>query len=107
MKRGGKKVMKNSTKTMIFTIGLSGLTILIAIFVQLFGQSKVTLVCSYLDPILIDVLAFSAAIFLVVEGIYRIIEHKDAQLKRQFTRSIRIAFGCAIITLHVIQFFYK
>jgi len=45
--------------------------------------------------------------FLIVEGSYRIYEHVDFPLKKQFTRSIRIAFGFGILTLHVIQFFYK
>ena len=100
-------MMKNLTRTAIFTSVLSGITILIAAIVQFNGQNKIVLACSYLDPALIDILAFSAALFLVVEGIYRIWEHKNASLKKQFTRSIRIAFGCAILTLHIIQFFYK
>ena len=99
--------MENSTKTIVFTLCLSIATILIAVVVQFFGQSKIIGICSYLDPWIVDVLAFTAALFLVVEGIYRIWEHKNAVLKKQVTRSIRIAFGCAILTLHFMQVLYK
>jgi len=46
-------------------------------------------------------------LFLVGEGVYRIYEHKNYSLPRQATRSMRIAFGMAIITLHFMQFLYK
>lgn len=102
-----KKRMKAYTKTKLFTAGLCLIVIIIALTVQLKGQSFVQGGCSYLDPITIDLLAFAVAIFLVIEGVYRLSEHKNMGLKRQFTRSIRIAVGCAIITIHVLQFFAK
>jgi len=98
--------MKNSTKTLIFTLVLSLVVIVVAFFVQLKAQIELTN-CSYLDPITVDILAFSAGLFLVIEGICRLLEHKSATLKRQFTRSIRIALGLAILTLHVMQFIHK
>ena len=34
-------------------------------------------------------------------------ENPNYSLKKQITVIIRIAFGCAIITLHIIQFIHK
>lgn len=102
-----KKEMTNYTKTRIFTVVLCLIVIVVSFFVQLKGQSFVESGCSYLDPITIDLLAFGIAVFLVVEGVYRISEHKNMGLKKQLTRSIRIAIGCAIMTIHFLQFFAK
>lgn len=99
--------MKNFDKTLWFTVGLSLITIITATAVQLRASSNINVICSYLDPAIIDVLAFVAASFLIVEGAYRIYEHKGASLRKQITRSIRIAFGFAILTLHIIQIIYK
>lgn len=96
--------MKNITKTTIFTAGFSFSAILIAIITQLYGEKSVSSKCSYLDPITIDILAFLAALFLTVEGIVRIYEHKNYSLSRQATRAMRVAFGCAIMTLHIMHF---
>ncbi len=98
--------MKNLTKTLIFTIVLAILSISITLYVQLTGQSSVS-ACSYLDPFTIDILAFSVGLFLIIEGFIRIIEHPSASLKRQLTRPIRIAIGCAIIVIHILQFIHK
>lgn len=98
--------MKHITKTILFTSILSAITIITAFLVQKQGEETISR-CSYLDPITVDILAFLAAVFLVVEGIYRIDEHTNAPLRNQMTRAIRIAFGCAIITLHVMQFIHK
>ena len=99
--------MKNFHKTLLFTILLSLVVIVISIITQLSGESRIIGRCSYLDPVIIDILAFSAALFLVAEGFCRIFEHKSASLKRQFTRMIRIAFGFAILILHIMQFLHK
>jgi len=98
--------MKNSRKTIIFTLTLSLISIFTAFIVQFNGQNILSQ-CSYLDPISIDLLAFVAALFLVIEGIYRIDEHLHMPLKKQLTRAIRVAFGCAILTLHIMQFLHK
>jgi len=94
-------------KTLILTLIVCIIAVGSATYVQLKAQSEVTEKCSYLDPITIDLLAFIAALFLFVEGIARIIEHPSASLKRQATRIIRVAFGAAIMTLHIIQFIHK
>ena len=89
------------------TIIFSVTVMLIAIFVQLNGESEIILKCSYLDPITIDILAFFGSIFLIVEGIARISEHKSASIKRQFTRILRVGLGFVILTLHTMQFIHK
>jgi hypothetical protein len=86
---------------------LSALTIITATLIQLNGQNQITEKCSYLDPWIIDLLAFLAALFLIIEGFTKIIKHPNASIKRQFTRIIRIIFGCSILTLHIIQFLHK
>ncbi len=75
--------------------------------VQLKGQSGLDYNASYLDPIVIDLLAFALSAFLIIEGAYRIWEHKNNSYKKQVTRSIRIAFGFGILTTHIIQSLYK
>ncbi|MDD5193358.1 MAG: hypothetical protein PHF67_02110 [Candidatus Nanoarchaeia archaeon] len=109
-----KRISKNKAKkerglkkTLILAIVVSIITIITAIIIQLSGQSKITEKCSYLDPWIIDLLAFSTALFLVIEGFARIIEHPHSSIKRQLTRIIRIAFGFSILTLHIIQFLHK
>ena len=99
--------MKNIYKTLIFTAALCVFAISVSAITQLNGENKISEGCSYLDPITIDILALTVAIFLVIEGMARILEHPQVSLKRQLTRPIRIAIGCAIITIHIIQFFYK
>lgn len=95
-------------KTKAFTFSLAVFTIGAVLAVQLYADDKLGPInCSYLDPVTVDFLAFVAALFLIIEGIYRLHEHKYATLSKQFTRSIRIAFGCAIVTLHVMQFLHK
>lgn len=51
--------MKNLNKTAIFTIALSFASIITAFIVQIRAQSKVGVLCSYFDPVVIDILAFS------------------------------------------------
>ena len=99
--------MKNFHKTLLFTIILCLITIITASFVQLKANSILENSCSYFDPVIVDALAFLLAIFLIIEGGYRVYEHVNFPLKKQITRSVRIACGFGILTLHVIQFFYK
>ena len=101
------KTKNNKLKeTLIVTFVFSTILIIISILVQIRGQNSVY-GCSYLDPILIDILAFSASLFLIIEGLARIIEHPNASLKRQLTRILRVAMGFAILTLHIMQFVHK
>jgi len=99
--------MKNIHKTILFTFVICLISVIFIVSFQLTTQNSLGISCSYLDPITIDALAFLAASFLVVDGIYRIWEHKNAPLKKQWSRSVRILFGCSIIALHLVQVFYK
>ena len=99
--------MKNLKKTLLVTSVVCFFTILISAVIQIVGQNKITFACSYLDPIIIDILALSAALFLIIEGFVRIFEHPKASLLSQATRIIRISFGFAIVTLHIIQILHK
>ena len=109
-KKSQKNISTNLKKTILTTLLTTLLTSLIAIIlaitVQLNGQKSLN-ACSYLDPIIIDILAFLAGVFLIVEGLARIFEHPNATIKRQLTRIIRIAAGFAILTLHIMQFIHK
>ena len=107
LKKSSQNNQSNLRRTLIYTSIISLVVIFSVSFIQIFGQSKIAIGCSYLDPITIDFLAFLAALFLVVEGFARIIEHPHASLKHQATRIIRISFGFAILTLHLIQFIHK
>lgn len=102
-----KKKTGNLKRTIIFTGVLCLIIVIFVSYIQLYGQNKITVRCSYLDPIIIDLFAFFAGLFLVLEGIAKILQNPKATIKRQFTRVLRIAFGCAIITLHIIQFVHK
>ena len=99
-------LMKNIYKTLLVTLILVLISISLTLYVQLSGQNLVS-ACSYLDPFVIDILAFTVALFLIVEGLVRILEHPQASLRRQITRPIRIAIGCAIVTIHILQFIHK
>ena len=94
-------------KTKIFTFALAVAAIGIALFFQIRADKDLLINCSYLDPVTVDVLAFFAASFLILEGVYRLYEHRYATFSKQFTRAIRIALGCSILTLHVMQFLHK
>lgn len=99
--------MKQIHKTISATIILCLFMMVIVAIVQARGENILDKKCSYLDPLLIDFLAFCVAIFLVGEGLARIFEHKNASIKRQFTRILRIMIGFAILTVHVMQVIYK
>jgi uncharacterized Tic20 family protein len=99
--------MNNLKKTLIVASIVCFVVILSSTIIQLIGQSKITLACSYLDPVIIDILALSAALFLIIEGFAKIFSHSKATLLNQVTRIVRIAFGFAIVTLHVIQILHK
>jgi len=99
--------LKQIHKTLIVTLVLSLIVIIAAALIQINAQNQLVIRCSYIDPIIIDFLAFSAGLFLVIEGLARIYEHKPASFKRQLTRMIRIALGFAILTLHIMQFIHK
>ncbi len=102
-----RRFLTNINKTIIFTTTISILSIIGTLVVQLRGQNNLEKGCSYLDPILIDVMAFLVALFLVIEGIHSIFKNKEEPLKNQITRSVRIAIGLTIFAIHILQFIHK
>ncbi len=63
--------------------------------------------CSYLDPILIDIVALLAGAFLIVEGILAVLRQKDIPWISQLTRCMRVWLGFSIITIHILQVIHK
>lgn len=99
-----KKLRAALILTGVISIG----AVLAAYFVQKRGQARLTNQCSYLDPPIIDLLAFSAAVFLICEGFHQILKHESAfSFWDKIFVAVRIAFGFAILTIHLIQFAYK
>ncbi|MBW3015771.1 hypothetical protein KY330_05080 [Candidatus Woesearchaeota archaeon] len=98
--------MTNMKRTWLLTYLVATFSASVAYFVQKNGE-KVANQCSYLDPITIDIFAFSAAVFLIIEGVWRIVEHRGQPLRKQFTRTLRVGFGFAIATIHILQFIHK
>ena len=96
--------MKNKTLFFVFLMPLTA--VLLSAWLQLRNQSNLAK-CSYLDPIAIDIIAFLAALFLIVEGLVRVFKNKSDSMDIQLTRMTRVSIGFAVLTLHIIQFLYK
>ncbi len=61
--------------------------------------------CSYLNPFLIDIIAFGLGAFLVIDALYHAINPETrAQL---FFILMRFAIGVSIITVHIYQVIKK
>ncbi|MBW3004196.1 hypothetical protein KY328_03560 [Candidatus Woesearchaeota archaeon] len=73
---------------------------------QLNGQDPVN-GCSYLDPITVDIFAILFSLFLIIEGVYKIIKDIDKPFWSNFTRFVRISLGFAVLTIHILQFVHK
>jgi len=101
-----KSKNKNLRKLIIFILFLCIITVVLVWINQTFWKTS-SVDCTYLDPIITDVLAFIAAIFLIVDGFWRILENPSSLFKRQLTRIVRILFGCAIVTIHILQVMHK
>ena len=55
----------------------------------------------------IDYFSFAIALFLVVDGIYKIIHYRDEKyFPNHFVRHLRIITGTCIFTIHVLQYVY-
>lgn len=99
--------MNNFHKTIFYTSLISLIVSCFIAVVQFKGQEDIQSNASYFDPITIDLLAFLISFFFIFEGIYRILEHRNDRYRKQFTRSLRIAFGVGILTTHIIQALFK
>jgi len=63
--------------------------------------------CSYLDPLEIDIFAFLAGIFLIIESSVIIFKDKKALFKQSITRYLRMSIGFSITTIHITQVIHK
>lgn len=59
---------------------------------------------SLFAEITIDWFAFSAGIFLIAEGLYKIFYSKDPSIQTQLLRVVRVIIGTCIFTIHLLQF---
>lgn len=98
--------MKNWYNSFLLTSVLSAISVFTSYAVQSRANGSVER-CSYLDPIAVDILAFGVGVFLVVEGVAQMWVNKNQLLAVQWSRSVRVAIGFAILTLHTMQFLHK
>lgn len=98
--------MSQLQKSLALAVAMSGATASIAASIQLTANKSVSS-CSYLDPITIDIVALVVGCFLVIESLVDIIQHRDSFVLKQLTRCVRMAFGSAIMTIHILQFIHK
>jgi hypothetical protein len=105
MKRLSKEGGQFKKRIYAATIILSSIVALIV--VTIFNKNLRNLIpnCSFLDPVIIDIGALFASTFLIVEGMWSI-KRFPAPLPRQIFRMIRVLFGVAIFTIHVLQLKY-
>jgi len=100
--------MKKRSKVIFSLIAICVVTIIVAFLIQKNAERNLEGVkCSYLDPMIVDFLAFGVAIFLIVEGTWDIFENMKEPFKYQIPRIIIVAIGFAITTLHIMQFVHK
>ena len=78
--------------------------ILLAVFLFAGFMTICELFDSQFAKLTIDWFAFFAGIFLIVEGLYKILTSKMAAPFNQFLRFIRVAIGICIFTIHLLQF---
>ncbi len=78
--------------------------ITLACLIALSGYATYRLFDTRFVKITIDYLAFSAGIFLMVEGLYKISRSKVAISADQFLRGFRVMIGGWIFLIHLSQF---
>lgn len=55
----------------------------------------------------VDYFSFGAALFLIIDGLYKINRYKnEPYLPNNIIRHIRIIIGTSIFTIHVLQYVY-
>ena len=99
-----EKIYKNLTMTVFCVL----IVMIIISLIQMSGQNYLAgNPCSYIDKVFTDILAMSAALFLIIEGLYRMFEHKEYEFRHQLTRIIQVCIGSAIVLLHIMQVLYS
>lgn len=55
----------------------------------------------------VDYFSFIAALFLIVEGVYKIRRYRgEPYFPNQFIRHLRVIVGTCIFTIHIMQYIY-
>jgi len=88
-------------KKILLITNIVGLTIVIAIIITIFVFNT-----SFARNA-IDYFSFVAALFLIVDGFYKIGHYKnDPYFPNQLIRHVRIIIGTCVFTIHVLQYAY-
>lgn len=93
--------MNKYNNTLAYTWGISVFAIVFSWVMQKSFESDLVK-CRYVDPWMIDILAFAAGIYLILDGFAEIKQHKHAVWKNHIGRMVRIGIGFAVITLHLL-----
>ena len=76
------------------TVAIAGL-VCVLIFNTVFARS------------IIDYFSFLAALFLIIEGFYKVSRHRnEPYFPSHLMRHVRIIIGTCIFTIHVMQYIY-
>jgi len=101
-----KKMQKEERHRVIFaSIAFSAAVAASVIYVFKKNLKNLTLNCSFLDPIIVDVFALLGGAFLIIEGMWSIVKLPASDSRQNF-RVIRVLFGVAVFTIHVMQIKY-
>jgi hypothetical protein len=83
---------------------LIGANIFIIHLIQFIWGINAGVLATSFRQTLIDWSAFSFGIYLITEAIYRIFTAKNAILRDQVLRGIRMVIGSCVFTIHLLQF---
>ena len=79
--------------------------VLAIIFIFSINTKNLPSNCSYLDPLIVDIIALFGSSFLIIEGMWSIVRSPASHAKQIF-RLIRVLFGVSILTMHILQLKY-
>ena len=94
------------TKTLVLAFSLCLCSGYLGFIIQTSANKRVSS-CSYLDPITVDIFALIITVFLFIEGLVAIFNHKESKVASQITRCLRMCIGSGIFVVHVLQFIHK
>lgn len=104
--KSAMRLHKRLVTSLGFSIFLSFISSCVAYAIQLQANQAVNS-CSYLDPIIIDIVALCAGIFLIAESLVDIVKHKESVFVQQLSRCARMCLGSSVVTIHIMQFLHK
>ncbi len=105
-------INKNTKRERLFQVEIDAAMILFSIIVVLAviliftaNEKNLTSNCSYLDPLFVDIIALAGSAFLIIEGMWSIVRSPASHAKQIF-RLLRVLFGVAVLTMHILQIKY-